>query len=137
MPRGDRTGPSGMGPMTGRAAGYCADNQPPGFVSRFFGRGLGFRRGYGRQAGFQSGFQGAGGGFGRGWRKMFRPFGPGRGFGGKGGFSFDPSVAGERGAGPEAATEKQVLKGQVEALKLEMDRLQKRLNDLESPASDE
>jgi len=25
MPRGDRTGPRGMGPMTGRRAGYCAD----------------------------------------------------------------------------------------------------------------
>lgn len=23
MPRGDRTGPMGMGPMTGRGAGYC------------------------------------------------------------------------------------------------------------------
>ncbi|MGI6097596.1 MAG: DUF5320 domain-containing protein, partial [Dethiobacteria bacterium] len=24
MPRGDGSGPAGMGPMTGRAAGYCA-----------------------------------------------------------------------------------------------------------------
>ncbi|NLG67487.1 MAG: DUF5320 domain-containing protein, partial [Actinobacteria bacterium] len=24
MPRGDGTGPEGMGPMTGRGAGYCA-----------------------------------------------------------------------------------------------------------------
>ncbi|MBC7077615.1 MAG: DUF5320 domain-containing protein, partial [Synergistales bacterium] len=24
MPRGDGTGPAGFGPMTGRAAGYCA-----------------------------------------------------------------------------------------------------------------
>ena len=24
MPRGDGTGPRGLGPMTGRAAGYCA-----------------------------------------------------------------------------------------------------------------
>ena len=23
MPRGDRTGPTGFGPMTGRGAGYC------------------------------------------------------------------------------------------------------------------
>ena len=27
MPRGDRTGPTGTGPMTGRAAGRCAGNQ--------------------------------------------------------------------------------------------------------------
>ncbi|MCF7946089.1 MAG: DUF5320 domain-containing protein, partial [Spirochaetia bacterium] len=24
MPRGDRTGPDGMGPRTGRALGYCS-----------------------------------------------------------------------------------------------------------------
>ncbi len=27
MPRGDQTGPRGMGPMTGRAAGFCAGLQ--------------------------------------------------------------------------------------------------------------
>jgi len=27
MPRGDGTGPWGLGPMTGRAAGYCAGYQ--------------------------------------------------------------------------------------------------------------
>ena len=31
MPRGDSTGPLGMGPMTGRAAGFCAGYQMPGF----------------------------------------------------------------------------------------------------------
>jgi hypothetical protein len=58
MPRGDRTGPSGLGPMTGRAAGYCAGYPVPGFMNptRGFGRGLG--RGRGR---------GWGRGFGRGW----------------------------------------------------------------------
>lgn len=43
MPGGDRTGPMGMGAMTGRAAGYCGG----------FGRGPGF------------------GGGGRGWRNMY------------------------------------------------------------------
>lgn len=33
MPRGDGTGPAGMGPMTGRAAGYCAGYQSPGFMN--------------------------------------------------------------------------------------------------------
>ena len=50
MPRGDRTGPQGMGPMTGRGAGYCAGYNVPGFMNagggRFFGRGGGF--GFGR-----------------------------------------------------------------------------------------
>jgi len=29
MPRGDRTGPVGMGPMTGRGLGYCAGSRVP------------------------------------------------------------------------------------------------------------
>lgn len=36
MPGGDRTGPMGMGPMTGRGAGLCA-----GFAGPGFGRGGG------------------------------------------------------------------------------------------------
>lgn len=38
MPRGDGTGPMGMGPMTGRAAGYCVGNNVPGFAGFFPGR---------------------------------------------------------------------------------------------------
>ena len=33
MPGGDRTGPAGMGPMTGRAAGYCAGYPVPGYMN--------------------------------------------------------------------------------------------------------
>ncbi|NIW15542.1 MAG: hypothetical protein GWN31_16790, partial [Candidatus Thorarchaeota archaeon] len=33
MPRGDRTGPWGLGPRTGRAAGYCAGYPVPGFMN--------------------------------------------------------------------------------------------------------
>ena len=42
MPRGDRTGPWGAGPMTGRAAGYCAGYSVPGFMNPIggYGRGL-------------------------------------------------------------------------------------------------
>lgn len=47
MPRGDGTGPMGLGPMTGRAAGYCAGYPVAGFMNPYVGRpGLGF--GYGR-----------------------------------------------------------------------------------------
>jgi hypothetical protein len=38
MPRGDRTGPAGMGPMTGRAAGYCAGYSTPGYMNPYGGR---------------------------------------------------------------------------------------------------
>ena len=56
MPYGDGTGPGGMGPMTGRAAGYCAGYPVPGFQNPMPGRGA-FGRGIGR-------------GGGRGWRNM-------------------------------------------------------------------
>lgn len=52
MPRGNRMGPMGQGPMTGRGAGFCAGN------------GNGFGNGLGNGSGFGAG----GGGFGRGYR---------------------------------------------------------------------
>ena len=48
MPRGDRTGPYGAGPMTGRAAGYCAGYSVPGYWNPRFGYGRGYGRGWGR-----------------------------------------------------------------------------------------
>ena len=39
MPGGNSTGPAGMGPMTGRAAGFCAGYPAPGFVTPARGRG--------------------------------------------------------------------------------------------------
>ncbi len=53
MPRGDRTGPMGYGPLTGRGAGYCAGYGVPGYGN--FGGGwlgLGYGRGYGRGRGW-------------------------------------------------------------------------------------
>jgi len=55
MPRGDRTGPMGMGPMTGRAAGFCAGNAVPGYANPAPGRGFGMGRG-GRGRGFRHEF---------------------------------------------------------------------------------
>lgn len=52
MPQGDRTGPEGRGPRTGRARGYCSGNDRPGYrASGFRGRGQG--RGFGRCRGFR------------------------------------------------------------------------------------
>ena len=48
MPLGDGTGPAGLGPMTGRAAGYCAGYPVPGYMNPIPGRGYwgrGFRGG--------------------------------------------------------------------------------------------
>jgi hypothetical protein len=47
MPRGDMTGPAGMGPMTGRGAGYCGGYGMPGFVNRGVGGGFAPRGGPG------------------------------------------------------------------------------------------
>ncbi|HHX95299.1 MAG TPA: DUF5320 domain-containing protein, partial [Clostridia bacterium] len=33
MPRGDRTGPTGLGPLTGRGAGFCAGFKVPGYAN--------------------------------------------------------------------------------------------------------
>ena len=55
LPRGDKTGPTGQGSMTGRAAGYCAGYSVPGYMNptdgyeRGLGRGCG--RGWGRRFG--------------------------------------------------------------------------------------
>jgi hypothetical protein len=48
MPGGDRTGPAGMGPMTGWAAGYCAGYQVPRFMNPVWVRGRGAGYGWGR-----------------------------------------------------------------------------------------
>ncbi|MBN1192430.1 MAG: DUF5320 domain-containing protein [Coriobacteriia bacterium] len=47
MPRGDATGPMGLGPMTGRGGGYCIGGAPAGQDYPVAGRGLGLGRGRG------------------------------------------------------------------------------------------
>jgi hypothetical protein len=109
MPRGDRTGPMGMGPLTGRGAGFCEGSRSP-----FFGRL--FRSGYGRGAGF--------GGGGRGWRHMFHATGlPGWMRFGWGGPAF--------GEEPSPETEKRLLEEAAGALKTQLDIIRKLLDELE------
>jgi len=56
MPGGDRTGPEGMGPMTGRRMGLCAGNEQSG---NSYGFGRGFARGFrGNQRGGRGFFSG-------------------------------------------------------------------------------
>jgi len=80
MPLGDRTGPLGMGPITGRAAGYCAGYSVPGYMNPIYGRvpyggyyGVG-RGGYPRGGGRGRAWGGGRGGRGRG-RVPYRHFG--------------------------------------------------------------
>ena len=73
MPGLDRTGPQGMGSMTGRGMGLCGSRggaptsgqvPPGGFGWQGWGRGFGGGRGFGR-----------GMGWGRGWGRGFGPGG--------------------------------------------------------------
>lgn len=118
MPRGDRTGPDGMGPMTGRAAGYCAGYNQPGFTNPVAGRGRGrgLGRGYGR---------GFGAGYGGGWRNWFNPFG----FLNRAGATHAPQAAPTQ-LQPEM--EKQTLGEQARALQEQLDMINKRLDELSS-----
>ena len=121
MPRGDKTGPAGMGPMTGRAAGYCAGNQVPGFVSSAFGRG----------------YWGRGGG--RGWRRWFHATGlPGWARTPMGyptwsgpGYPFVPQ-AGTLTPSMTAEQELDALRKQAEFFQDELGQINKRIEQLEA-----
>ena len=69
MPRGDRTGPLGEGPRTGRQMGYCAGNEHPGYVYRNLNPGAGFGRQF---RGGYAGGRGPGFGFRHGQRGFLR-----------------------------------------------------------------
>ena len=119
MPRGDRTGPMGMGAMTGRGAGYCARFRRGGYANPMPGRGLGVGVGRDRAA-FGRGF----GGGGHGWRHWFHATGLPRWmrFGAR--------------AAPypklDLETEKEALKTEAEAPQSELDSVKKRLEELEA-----
>jgi len=58
MPQGDRTGPIGQGPRTGRSLGFCSGYDTPGYAKGFgggMGRGFGFGRGRGSGMGYGMG----------------------------------------------------------------------------------
>jgi len=123
MPRGDGTGPWGAGPMTGRAAGYCAGYGAPGYAQRpvdaspGFG-GMGMRRGWG--------------GGGRGWRHMYYA----TGLPGWARYGYGPAWGAPPAYGPYAPVmgkeqETQLLRGQAEALKQQLDAISQRLSELE------
>ncbi len=101
MPRGDRTGPSGMGQMTGRGLGFCSGYETPGYTR-----------------GFQRGGAGFGGGFGRGFGRGY-----GRGFANWGYQNYPaPQYS--------AKDESQYLESEVNALKNELKALETRLSEL-------
>jgi hypothetical protein len=123
MPAGDGTGPRGMGPMTGRGAGYCAGYGAPGYANPM--PGWGFGMGWGR---------GRGGGWGRGWRNMYYATGlPGWArYGYAPAWGAPPAAAyGPYGAPPTREQETEFLKSQAEMLKEELDAISQRIAELE------
>jgi len=107
MPGGDRTGPRGLGPRTGRAVGYCAGYNMPGYANPGFGRGFGFGRG----RGFGRGFQGRGRGF---WGRGVHPY-P---------VPYYPDIYPEPSKEDEKVYLEDVVKGLEEELKMIRERLQ-------------
>ncbi len=119
MPRGDRTGPWGYGPMTGRGAGFCAGYPVPGYANPVGGRrGLG--RGFGRGSG-----RGFGGGWGRGWGYHQPMWGgadwanPGYPYEGVTPYESDPKL------------EARALQETAEVLESELKQIKQRLKELE------
>jgi len=113
MPRGDGTGPRGFGSMTGRAAGYCAGFNSPGFANPIGGRmGMGF--GYGR---------GLGRGYGRGFRYGYNNPVPYN----------NPMVYGSGYLQPtvDPKQELSMLTNEANMLKEQMDAISKRIAELE------
>ena len=114
MPGGDGTGPMGMGPMTGRAAGFCAGFNAPGYVNPGPGRGF-----YGRGGGW------GGRGGGRGYRHWYYATGL-------------PGWARGRGPAPyygpvepvKPEDEAQALKAQAAALRTQLEEIDKRISEL-------
>jgi hypothetical protein len=110
MPRGDRTGPMGYGPRTGRAAGYCAGYAMPGYMNPVGGRlGMGFAWGHGR---------------GYAWRRSFVPYGvmPYHAYP-------DESRFYGQTATPEGETE--MLQHEAKVLREQLDFINKRIDELE------
>jgi hypothetical protein len=126
MPGGDRTGPAGMGPMTGRAAGYCAGYPVPGYMNPV--SGYGFGRGRGRGFGRGLGFRGS-----RGWGGYWgAPYGAATyDYGAP--YQVPPAYyPAPYGVSPSPEQEMDALKGQAEYFEDALEGIKKRIQELEA-----
>jgi hypothetical protein len=108
MPGGDRTGPRGMGPMTGRGTVYCGGRGMPGGMNRGLGRGRG--RG------------------GRGHRHMFHATGL---------TGWLRAMMDMATVARTAQAEGDLPQNEVESLKSQLDEVKKRLAELEAAKTQE
>jgi len=135
MPGGDGTGPAGMGPMTGRAAGFCAGYPVPGYMNPIPGRGF-----WGRGRGW---FGRPGG---RGWRHWYWATGlPGwarasmglPAWGGYGIYPYAPYWAYPYAPEMTPKEEAEMLKEQAKAIQEELKEIQERISILEKASAQE
>ena len=102
MPGGDRTGPLGEGPLTGRRLGYCAGFDRPGFMN--------VRSNWG-------------GGYGRRFRGGYTGRGPGLGFRHRYGDLYRWE--------PDEVSEKTLIENEIRILKDQLSSLEDRLSKFE------
>ncbi|MFP3937192.1 MAG: DUF5320 domain-containing protein [Phycisphaerae bacterium] len=122
MPGGDRTGPAGMGPMSGRAAGFCAGYPAPGYANPAGGRGF-WGWGRGRRGG------------GRGRRNWYHATGlPGwqRAAMGAPAWGAPPAPPAPGAYPPPGAYPAAAPEDEAEALKAQAEQLQQALEDIRS-----
>lgn len=104
MPGGDRTGPSGAGPMTGRRMGYCAGFEVPGSVYPgapwVIGGGYGFR------------------GAPHGWHRGYRAFGW-------------AGWMGYPGWQPTQDQTLEMLKAEAQSISAQLEGIQRRITEIE------
>ncbi len=132
MPRGDRSGPDGAGPMTGRRMGYCAGFDAPGYVRP--GGGYGGRGGgYGGRGGGYGGRGGGyrGGGYGRGMRHGHGGYGYGAWGPGWDAYGGVPAVGPMVVRPPSQGDEAEALRSQAEYLEEALKDVQRRLGELQ------
>ena len=125
MPAGDGTGPAGMGPMTGRGAGYCGGFDAPGWANwgpgrRFYGRGGPGMRG-GRWGGY-------GAGRGGGYRWQNRVYAAGMPPGAR--WGSPPAWAYGAPEPPSREQEIDLLKDEAQWLKEQLDAINQRMESL-------
>ncbi|MEA2015816.1 MAG: DUF5320 domain-containing protein [Actinomycetota bacterium] len=132
MPWGDGTGPEGTGPMTGRAGGYCAGYNTPGYMNAYGGRfgGRGFRGGFGGR-GFRGGFGG------RGYRNRYYV----SGFPGWGRYNAGYPAGADAFGNPyvpdvEPEQEKEMLKRESGVLQSQLDEIKMRMDELSKEKKD-
>ncbi|MBT3242182.1 MAG: DUF5320 domain-containing protein [Bacteroidetes bacterium] len=113
MPGGNKRGPSGEGPMTGREQGYCTGNNQPGSLSNQSN----FRQGSGR--GSRGGFAG---GSGRGQGQGFRRRSQGSGFG------FRQGYQNSNFENDSYISEKTLIENEIRVLKDQLSYLEKQLS---------